>query len=82
MANTTYTVKKAKKVGEKAFYQEVGKLLIREGGKNGVLFSTIWTANSPCSCRSRATPRTPASSARERRGRWIAPAFHHQRVSG
>jgi hypothetical protein len=38
MANTTYTVKKAKKVGEKAFYQEVGKLLMREGGKNGVLF--------------------------------------------
>ena len=38
MANTTYTVKKAKKQGEKTFYQEVGKLLIREGGKNGVLF--------------------------------------------
>jgi len=38
MANTTYTVKKAKKQGEKTFYQEVGKLLIRESGKNGVLF--------------------------------------------
>ena len=38
MANTTYTVKKAKKQGDKTFYQEVGKLLIREGAKNGVLF--------------------------------------------
>ena len=38
MANTTYTVKKAKKLGDKTFYQEVGKLLIREGAKNGVLF--------------------------------------------
>ncbi len=38
MANTTYTVKKAKKQGEKTYYQEVGKLIIREGGKNGVLF--------------------------------------------
>ena len=38
MANTTYTVKKAKKQGDKTYYQEVGKLLIREGGKNGVLF--------------------------------------------
>jgi hypothetical protein len=38
MANTTYTIKKAKKQGDKTFYQEVGKLLIRESGKNGVLF--------------------------------------------
>ncbi len=39
MANTTYTVKKAKKnQGDKTFYQEIGKLLIRESGKNGVLF--------------------------------------------
>jgi len=38
MANTTYTVKKAKKLGDKTVYQEVGKLLIREGAKNGVLF--------------------------------------------
>jgi hypothetical protein len=29
---------KPKKQGEKTFYQEIGKLLIREGGKNGVLF--------------------------------------------
>ena len=38
MANTTYTVKKTKKQGDKTFYQEVGKLLLRESGKNGVLF--------------------------------------------
>jgi hypothetical protein len=38
MANTTYTVKRVKKQGDKTFYQEVGKLLIRESGKNGVLF--------------------------------------------
>ena len=31
-------MKKAKKQGDKTFYQEVGKLLIRETGKNGVLF--------------------------------------------
>jgi hypothetical protein len=32
MASTTCTVKKAKKQGEKTFYQEIGKLLIRESG--------------------------------------------------
>jgi hypothetical protein len=38
MASTTYVIKRAKKQGDRTFYQEVGKLLIREGGKNGVLF--------------------------------------------
>ncbi len=38
MANTTYTVKKVKKQGDKTYYQEVGKLILRESGKNGVLF--------------------------------------------
>ena len=38
MANTTYVIKRAKKQGDRTYYQEVGKLLIREGGKNGVLF--------------------------------------------
>jgi hypothetical protein len=35
---TTYTVKKVKMQGEKKYYQEVGKVLIRESGENGVLF--------------------------------------------
>jgi hypothetical protein len=75
MANTTYVIKRAKKQGDRTYYQEVGELLIREGGKNGILFLHSSTASSRCSPRSRRRPRrTAASSAGDRGGLRAASA--------